>query len=477
MGSRKNSSRKNLTHSGPLVPAELSATLNGLLGEELPLLEKALEQDPPTTIRLNANKPFNVDAPSVPWCSTGRYLDLRPSFTFDPLLHAGAYYVQEASSMFLEKAMRASGLQEHDVLALDLCAAPGGKSTHLRSLLTTGSLLVANETDDHRRSALTENLWKWGAKNVVFSGSDPRDLTALPDTFDLILVDAPCSGEGMFRKDEFARSQWSPGLVHRCSMVQQNIISQAWNSLAPSGCLIYSTCTWEPRENEAQIRTLIDEGAECVDIPIEEGWGIERSTLYGTIGYRFYPHRTQGEGFFLSMIRKPGERVLREDLNGQDDHEEVRKWLIDPEVHFLTEQENILYAVDTKWHNVLLDLQRALRKFLPGIPVAQRKGNAWQPHPALALNFLLDLSTFQVLDVDRDTAIRYLRGEALSAKSATDVGLVSFHGLPLGWVQGAGNRWNNRWPATWRIRSQQPKAPPVSWASLPRSDHEPGSSA
>lgn len=467
MGSRKNSSRKNFTHSGPLVPAELCATLSGLLGEELPLLEKALEQDPPTTIRLNAEKPFTMDARSVPWCGTGRYLDTRPSFTFDPLLHTGAYYVQEASSMFLEKALRASGLQENDVLALDLCAAPGGKSTHLRSSLSPGSLLVANETDDLRRSALKENLWKWGAKNVVISGSDPRDLIALPNTFDLILVDAPCSGEGMFRKDEFARSQWSPGLVERCSMVQQNIVSQAWNSLAPGGFLIYSTCTWEPRENEAQIRTLVDNGAECVDIPIDEGWGIERSTLYGTIGYRFYPHRTQGEGFFLSMIRKPGERLWREDLHGQHDHEEVRKWLADPELHSITEHDNILYAVDAKWRNVLLDLQRALRRSLPGIPVAQRKGNAWQPHPALALNSLLDPAIFQTLNVDRDTALRYLRGEALSAQNATDVGLISFRGLPLGWVQGAGNRWNNRWPTTWRIRSQQPNAPPVSWASFP----------
>ena len=465
MGSRKSSSRKNPTDPGPLVPLDLRTTLFELIGDEFPAFEKAMGQDPPTSIRLNAMKPFALEAGSIPWCNTGRYLDTRPAFTFDPLFHTGAYYVQEASSMFLEQAVRASGLLDIDVLALDLCAAPGGKTTHLRSLLSPGSLLVANETDDHRRSALKENIWKWGAKNVVISGSDPRDLVRTPNAFELILVDAPCSGEGMFRKDRFARSQWNPGLVDRCTVVQQSILAQAWRSLAPGGSLIYSTCTWEPQENEAQIRTLIDKGAECMDIPLDQGWGIERSSLFGTIGYRFYPHCTNGEGFFLSMVRKPGELVLREEGSRQNDHEEVRNWLIDPTEQCFTEQENILYGIDAKWRNVTIDLQTAVRKLLPGIPVAQLKGNAWQPHPALALSVLLSPKAFQAMDLERDAAIRYLRGEALSAQGASDVGLVSFQGLRMGWVQGAGNRWNNRWPPTWRIRTQQTKAPHESWAS------------
>lgn len=465
MGSRKHSSRKNPTDHGPLVPSDLRTTLIELIGEEFPAFEKAMELDPPTSIRLNPRKPFVLEAEPVPWCRTGRYLDTRPSFTFDPQIHAGAYYVQEASSMFLEQAIRASGMVDTDMLALDLCAAPGGKTTHLRSLLSPGSLLVANEIDDHRRSALKENLWKWGAKNVVISGSDPRDLVRSPNMFDLILVDAPCSGEGMFRKDKFARSQWSPGLVDRCAMVQQNILARAWRSLAPGGILIYSTCTWEPKENEAQIRSLINEGAECVDIAFDPTWGIERSTLLGTIGYRFYPHRTNSEGFFLSMVRKPGELILRDEGSTQDDHEEVRNWLIDPTKHTIAECENILYAVDAKWRNVSKDLQASFRKILPGIPIAQRKGNAWQPHPALAFNTLLSPKAFRSLELDHDAAIRYLRGEALTAQGASDVRLVSFQGFPLGWVQGAGNRWNNRWPTTWRIRAQQPNAPLVSWAT------------
>lgn len=367
--------------------------------------------------------------------------------------------------MFLEQALIATGLMERDVLALDLCAAPGGKSTHLRSLLTQGSLLVANEINDQRRSVLKENLWKWGAKNVVISGSDPKELERLPKTFDLIFVDAPCSGEGMFRKDPFARKQWNPALVQRCAAVQQEILPTAWHALAPGGFLIYSTCTWEPQENEIRIGALLELGAQCVDIPLDPTWGIERSTLHRTIGFRFYPHRLTGEGFFLSVVQKPEAFKVHENQEMVQDHEDVRNWLIKPNEHHLIEETDILYAVDPKWVKTTNQLRTTLRKVVPGIPIAERKGNEWRPHYALALNALLDPTAFPKVDLDLITALRYLRGEALSANEVSGVGLAVHRGQSLGWMQGAGNRWNNRWPNSWRIRMQQPNAPPVSWAT------------
>jgi 16S rRNA C967 or C1407 C5-methylase (RsmB/RsmF family) len=269
MGRRKGPSQASAVRRDPELPAELRTTLADLIGDEVAQLENALRMAPPTSIRIDPLKGFDPGGASVPWCSTGRYLEERPAFTFDPLFHAGTYYVQEASSMFLEQALLAAGLLKDDILAIDLCAAPGGKSTHLRSLLTPGSLLVANEIDRQRLPALQENLWKWGGPNVVITGSPTRDLNALPDHFDLILVDAPCSGEGMFRKDPFAREQWTPDLVQQCAAMQQSIVHDAWHALAPGGVLIYSTCTWEPAENELQLVPLLEQGADNDPDPVE----------------------------------------------------------------------------------------------------------------------------------------------------------------------------------------------------------------
>ncbi len=445
------------------LPTELEATLAGLLREEVPALVRALQEPAPISLRLNAGKPSAVDGERIPWCASGRYLSERPAFTFDPLLHAGAYYVQEASSMLLEQAMLATGLLDRELLVLDLCAAPGGKSTHLRSLLTPGSLLVANEVEAARRSALAENLWKWGGGNVVITGNDPASLNALPEHFDLILIDAPCSGEGMYRKDPFARQQWSPALVARCSNTQRRIVDHAWEALAPGGVLIYSTCTWEPSENEEQLHALLQRGGEPIAIRIDPAWGVactERDTMKG---YRCYPHRTRGEGFFIGMMRKPG--VLRPRTPAKDvARSETLAWLRDVNNHALIEQHGILHALDAHWELECSVLSTALRVIAPGTPFAERKGPEWKPHAACATSAWLDRTVFPELDLDEATAIRYLQGQALQASDVNGTALVTYQGHAIGWVQGAGARWNNRWPQPWRIRAQQPGAPRVSWS-------------
>ncbi|MFN6178862.1 MAG: methyltransferase RsmF C-terminal domain-like protein [Flavobacteriales bacterium] len=446
------------------LPAALRSTLASLLGEELDALERSLEGPSPVSIRVNPYKPFRPVAERVPWCASGYYLPERPAFTFDPLLHAGAYYVQEASSMLLEPVLKATGMLPHDLVALDLCAAPGGKTTHLRGLLTPGSLLVANEVDRRRATILQENLWKWGLPNTVVSNSDPADLVHLEGLFDLIVLDAPCSGEGMFRKDPFARAQWSMDLVHQCATTQRGILEHAWNALAPGGTLVYSTCTWEPSENEEQLAALVALGTTAIDPAFDPAWGAVRLEANGIIGHRCYPHRVNGEGFFVAAVRKPGTWSAQ--VLGNTIHTPalpgVRSHM--PQLTML--HQDVTCTIDACWSGTVQRLLNALHILSPGTPVSYVKGDKQRPHPALATSLLLDRTAFAEVEVNEQQAIAYLRGEALAAKEASGEALVVHAGFPLGWVHGAGNRWNNGWPDAWRIRTQQPRSGRVSWSGI-----------
>lgn len=434
-------------------------------GAEPEGLVEALDATPPVSIRLNPLKPFPFPFPAdlVPWCANGRYLPWRPSFTLDPLLHAGAYYVQEAASMLLEQAVLASGATQRDMLALDLCGAPGGKTTHLLSLLTPGSMVIANEVEPARRRILAENCWKWGAPNVAISGSDPAALAALPDAFDLIVVDAPCSGEGLFRRDPFARRQWSPRLVQQCAAVQKLIVEQAWDALAPGGTIVYSTCTWEQEEDEARMDQLLALGADPLPLRIDAAWGVVPSEKAGAVAYRCYPNRLRGEGFFIFAARKPGQPPPR-DGRPEIDRSEPPPWIDQRAELSLVERNGIRYARPLAWAAALDRIAGALAVEAPGIPVAERKGDGWVPHAAAALSALRSSDHLPVLDLTLPEALAYLRGAALSTADAQGTALLRHRGLGLGWAQGAGRRWNNRWPSPWRIRMQAAGAPPVPWS-------------
>ena len=292
------------------LPADFITRIHTLLGaSEAPSFLEALRGVPSVSIRLNRRKAWEApaSAPPVPWCAGGHYLSDRPSFTFDPGLHAGAYYVQEASSMFVAWVLR--HLCDVPVRMLDLCAAPGGKSTLACDALPEGSLLVANEVVRSRAQVLLENLTKWGYPHVVVTNSDPADFTPLGPQFDIVLVDAPCSGEGMFRKDPRAVSEWSLENVELCVRRQRRILTDILPCLKPGGFLLYSTCTYNLRENEENVRWLRDEwGMEVCTVPdVRPEWGITGNLLPGEDFpvYRFLPHRTRGEGFFLAVMRKP----------------------------------------------------------------------------------------------------------------------------------------------------------------------------
>lgn len=460
----------------PALFADYTRTLLG--SDQYNSLSEALAEDQPISIRLN-NSPFfisNFPLKKVPWCSTGYYLPARLTFTFDPLFHAGCYYVQEAASMFVEQALR-QYVSEEPVTMLDLCAAPGGKSTLARSVLPEGSLLVANEVIRNRSQILAENLTKWGHPGVVVTNNDPSDFSSLENFFDVILTDVPCSGEGMFRKDPVAVSEWSSENVEICRQRQRRIISDIWPCLKPGGILIYSTCTYNTKEDEENIRWMRDEfNAEVLPLDIQEGWNITGNLLAGEDFpvYRFLPHKTKGEGFFLAVVRKPRMSILnarnensRE--KGRKPHGKVaktpvlskeqlsllREWLLAADDYELILNGNSVSAFPQRYLTELSVLRSSLRIVQAGIGLAEMKGKDWLPDHALAMSKVLNPDAFVRVEVSYEQAIAYLRKEAviLSDTAPRGVVLLTYNEVPLGFVKNIGNRANNLYPQEWRIRS------------------------
>jgi len=266
---------------------------------------EALNFDARVSIRLNKQKFDSIpELPTVPWSNQAYFLEQRPVFALDPLWHAGAYYVQEASSMFLEQAFQQIQT-DGSKMVLDLCAAPGGKSTHLNSLINDKDLLVSNEVIRSRVPILIENLSKWGHSNFMVSNSDARQFGDLGPLFDVLVIDAPCSGEGLFRRDPEAAKEWSLENANLCSVRQRRILAESWPCLKQGGYLIYSTCTFNPAENEENLNWLRSQGGfESVRIPLQEEWNVNEIDNNGIYGYRFLPHKVKGEGFFLSILKK-----------------------------------------------------------------------------------------------------------------------------------------------------------------------------
>lgn len=360
----------------------------------------------PVSIRLNPLKQIQTDCKfqgePIPWCKDGIYLSERPSFTMDPLFHAGAYYVQEASSMFISYLcnwIKQQGEWDMPINALDLCAAPGGKSTLLYSELPEQSLLITNEIMPKRAQILRENMHKWTMGvtkdiNVYVTNNKSEDFKkAGKDLFDFILCDAPCSGEGMFRKDSKAIEDWSLSNVNMCQERQRDIATAIWPTLKDGGYMIYSTCTYNYKEDEDNVKWISEElGADIIDLDVPKEWGISESPFF-----HFYPHKTKGEGFFCALLRKHG------------DYSHTRNKAID----------------------------KAINKNLKVLNIE----NKFEP---------------PYVDVDSNTALRYLHGEALTLPAETPRGLITitYQGLPLGQVKNIGNRANNLYPKEWRIRKQ-----------------------
>lgn len=449
------------------LPHEFTTQIRELLGSDHEAFLNALEKESETSIRLNPTKQHPTLAlPSVEWCEMGYYTPQRPDFTFDPLFHAGCYYVQEASSMFLSQILH-QYIGNTPIKYLDLCAAPGGKTTLALSLLPKGSFLVANEPIRQRANILAENTIKWGNPNVVVTNNHPNDFSPFESCFDIILTDVPCSGEGMFRKDRGAIAEWSPANVKLCASRQLDIINSAWELLREGGLLIYSTCTYNTIENEDVIDYLIKEkGGEALVVETPFDWNISRAMKGDHPVYRFLPHKTKGEGLFMAALRKPlqSEAKMRvEPRSKMKVKTQPAKavpftsynYLQNPDHYEFICQPEQVNAIDHNHANFLRALSDKLRIVHSGIEVALLKGKEWIPSPSLALSIELNREEFTTVDVDLKTAISFLRCEALILPQETSKGivLITYKNTPLGWVKNIGNRANNLYPTEWRIRS------------------------
>lgn len=447
------------------LPKQLIESLAGVKGFDQNAFEMVhASGEQVTSIRLNPFKPSLVQeankASVVPWCNDGYYLTLRPSFTMDPLFHAGAYYVQEASSMFLHHAIQEliPG-SKNGLKVLDLCAAPGGKTTLLASAFSEG-LVVSNEVIKSRAAILVENTTKWGLPNIVVTNNDPEHFKDFAGYFDVIVVDAPCSGSGLFRKDPHAIEEWSEQNVAHCSQRQERILATIVPCLKPGGILLYSTCSYSVSEDESIADWLVSEmQLESCSISTEPSWNIitTSSPLKNAWGYRFYPNLLKGEGFYLAAFKQTQDNIgsrLKEaaliklsktetaDLATYVDHDSEAAYF---------KQNNAIRRVPAAFFKTIQELAGRLYIKKAGIEIGEFKGNTLIPSHEWAVS-VLPKKGFAFLHVNKDEALQYLkRGNFMPINASIGWNWVIFEEVVLGLVKVLPNRINNYYPAEWRI--------------------------
>ncbi len=453
------------------LPARFVERLHEQLGaEEAAALCRALEEEPPVSVRLNGvhgEAEMLLErlgaARRVPWCEQGYYLHRRPSFTLDAAFHAGAYYVQEASSQFVERLLPAdcAGMR-----LLDLCAAPGGKTTLYASRVGRTGLVVANEIDRKRVQVLTDNVRKWGTGNVAVTCTDAAHLAQLEGWFDVVAVDAPCSGEGMFRKDEGARAEWSEQNVRLCAARQDEILRDAWRALRAGGTLIYSTCTFNREEDEGSLERLLaqvaDEVVAADEVAVDPAWGVVKGEVGPFQTFRFLPHRTTGEGFFAAVARKSGACAGRMRLPrakrsapvplDKVSLKEVMRWVEEPQQMQFAWAGECCYG----WFSEQAEAIRQLSALLPvvysGVAMGQLFKGRLKPDQALAHFAGLRRDAVPRAELDAKEATAYLRKQEVAAEHfAEGMNLVLCEGRPIGFAKRIGGRVNNLYPNVLRI--------------------------
>jgi len=453
------------------LPKAFESQMKSYLGEnEFREFSEALEKEPRVSVRINRHKTETrpENSKQVPWNENGYFLEERPSFTLDPLFHAGCYYVQEASSMFISHILKTIQAP-NDGIFLDLAAAPGGKSTLLSSYLGNNGFLVANEVIKSRANILKENTIKWGIGNTLVTQNDSEHFGELAGFFDLVLVDAPCSGEGMFRKDPDAMSEWSPEHVTLCTARQERIMDQAGSFVKGGGYLIYSTCTFNEKENEDMVRFIISEyDYEPVRIPLDPTWGIVETEVEidgnSYFGYRFLPHRVEGEGLFISVLKRPDDALIHEPKRTKDFKHPYLKPVGKQEAEKLIQQLELpeyscFYNLQDSYFWVNKDFQQHfeyLCRFLNiryfGVELGKINNRQFIPNHELAVS-ILPKSGFLTVDLDLKNALDFLRKEDISLDNLPEGWvLVMYKNMPLGWLKNLGNRTNNYYPKEWRIR-------------------------
>ncbi len=447
------------------LPSRFVERTVAALGEQGRALCRALDTPAQvTSVRFNPYKTAErPEGDGVAWNRYGFYLDSRPQFTLDPAFWSGVYYVQEASSMFVEHLYRSAVGERQGVRVLDLCAAPGGKTTLYASLAGLDGLVVANEVVRSRASVLADNVRKWGLGNVAVTCNDPARLAEYREWFDVVAVDAPCSGEGMFRKAPESRGEWSEQGVMQCAARQHRILETIWPALKPGGVLIYSTCTFNREENERVLEDFVA-GVEFdpVEIACPESWGVVRGEVNGVNTFRFYPGRIRGEGFFAAVLRKGGDRVhgkvpkARRELFAPLSRVEIaeaERWVAQPGQMTFSRIGDSVYGFYAGQAAAVKALAGSLAVIHSGVCMGQLFKGRLRPDQSLALFHDLRHDAAAETELDEQEAIAYLRHAecAPAGRFAEGLNLVCHRGMPLGWAKRIGGRINNMLPPGWRI--------------------------
>lgn len=463
-----------------ILPEGFKALLKAEIGEKrAEILFDALCGEPETSLRVNRRKrtdfPLYPDISPVPWCESGSYLAERPQFTLDPLLHAGVYYVQDAASMVYETVVERCRAQRGErrverMWVCDMCAAPGGKTTAILNALPDGSVMLANEFNPQRAKILKENLCKYGYPDLIVTNSDTSRIAELKGRFDLVAVDAPCSGEGMMRKEETARKQWSEGLIRQCAALQREILANAVEMLAPGGCLIYSTCTFNTAEDEDNAAWIARTfGLEPVDTGLAGKDGIQSQAKGDIPCLRFMPGFTRGEGLFLTVFRKPDDgtgtrRNPKPKKKGKNAKVKTdpkalataRSW-VDGDYDIIN-HDGRLFALSPATTELLEELPKGVRIMAAGVEICEIKGKDLIPAHPLAMS--TDMAhPFPEVELTLNEALAYLAKDAITLPHDTPKGYVAatYRGFPLGFLKNLGNRSNNLYPAEYRIKTKAAK--------------------
>ncbi len=444
------------------LPKDFVQRMKIQLGNEADDFFNALSQPSPSSIRFNHLKgrsSFDHLA-HIPWCENGYYLDARPRFHLDPHWHGGAYYVQEPSSMILDEVIKQLDLDPKAKIWLDVCAAPGGKTGILAKHLDPSDILVANEVVPQRKTILWENLVKGGYTNTIITGEQP--LSFNHPFADVILIDAPCAGEGMMRKEPEAIHQWSQGLVNSCSLLQKKIVHDTIRSLIPGGYLIYSTCSYSFEENIYNISDFIEAySLKTISLEFPGAWGITTMEHKGAIGYQLYPHKVKGEGLFIAVLHNQsnvqsitsGSKKQSSEFNSVPTSldgvfNDTSNWKIRK-----NDENNSLIGISAEEK-----ANEVLQKF----PKAEIVGNAghFKGKDFIPSHFLAmagnQNSAFTKIDLDLKGALDYLERSTSMASPANKNGwyLPTFENTILGWMKFTPQGWKNHYPLNWRLRSR-----------------------
>lgn len=449
------------------LPIAFTELMRKQLGaEEAEHLFEALDSVSPVAVRLNPAKCGDEgvwsDGEEIAWSKNGRKLKERPSFTLDTAFHAGAYYVQEAASQFIAHIVAGEELQGKRVL--DMCSAPGGKTTIYSTAVGVDGLVVANEYVRSRANILADNVRKWGMGNVLVTNNAPEHIAQFEGWFDLVAVDAPCSGEGMFRKEEVAREDWSLEAVKMCAARQLSIVREAWQSLKSGGLFIYSTCTFNDEEDEGVLRTFIDEMGDVFEpsqsIEVDDAWGVVRGEVGAFQTFRFFPHKTDSEGLFVAVARKAEATTQRTPKARKKVMQEVDKvsrkelsrWLQEAEDYTFAMVADTIYAYRTEQFKAVQALSEGLTAIYSGVAMGQIFKGKLKPDWALSQYVALNRAAVAVEELDEQRALDYLRKRDIAVGDMVEgMNLVTHNGRALGFAKKVGARCNNLYPNSLKI--------------------------